>query len=360
MRKLTRPVQKVNAQVIGLDVHKQCIFFCRLDRRGEEVSSGRFAATREGLEEFLKGEVGRKKTHFAFEASGYTLWVYDLLVARYDAEVVHVAQAKKIRAIANSRQKNDANDAFWLAYLTYESRLPEAWIPQGVHRELRLATRARIHAVRRRSRLVTILRSHLAQVGERVSSSLATVRGWARAVELVGRVDGARGDVLQECLEEIERYDRRIAAWEGRIAGLVEELPAVAAIEREIPGLGRVLAAAVYAETGPLERFARAKSFGGFTGLPPTDRSSGGRMRHGGISREGSPYLRWALTQAVMACLRAKRGPGFAVGEWVRRREKRMQAKGKARCAAARKLAESIWRLFHYGECFDAARAFAS
>jgi transposase len=360
MRKLTRSVQKVNAQVIGLDVHKHWIFFCRLDRRGEEVSSGRCPATREGLEKLLKQEVGRKKTHFAFEASGYALWVHDLLVARYDAEVVHVAQAKKIRAIANSRQKNDANDAFWLAYLTYESRLPEAWIPQGVHRELRLASRARIHAVRRRSRLMMVFRSHLAQVGERVSSSLSSVRGWERAVELAGRVDGARGDVLRECLEEIALYDRRIATWEERIAGLVEELPAVAAIEREIPGLGRVLAAAVYAETGPLERFGRAKSFGGFTGLPPSDRSSGGRMRHGQISREGSPYLRWALTQGVMACLRAKRGPGLAVGEWVRRREKRMQAKGKARCAAARKLAEAIWRLFHYGECFDAARAFAA
>lgn len=35
-----------------------------------------------------------------------------------------------------------------------------------------------------------------------------------------------------------------------------------------------------------------------------------------------------------------------------------MGAKGRARCAAARKLAETIWRLFHLGECFDAARAF--
>ncbi len=34
------------------------------------------------------------------------------------------------------------------------------------------------------------------------------------------------------------------------------------------------------------------------------------------------------------------------------------QRRSKARAAAARKLAESIWRLFHYGELFDMARPF--
>ncbi len=35
-----------------------------------------------------------------------------------------------------------------------------------------------------------------------------------------------------------------------------------------------------------------------------------------------------------------------------------MGIKSKARAAGARKLAESIWRLFHYGETFDPARPF--
>ena len=38
----------------------------------------------------------------------------------------------------------------------------------------------------------------------------------------------------------------------------------------------------------------------------------------------------------------------------------RMGLKRRAQCAAGRKLAETIWRLFHYGERFDAARAFPS
>ena len=37
---------------------------------------------------------------------------------------------------------------------------------------------------------------------------------------------------------------------------------------------------------------------------------------------------------------------------------RRLGCKGKARVAGARKIAESIWRLLHWGECFDAAKPF--
>jgi transposase len=347
MRKLTRPVQKVNAHALGLDVHKVVIYYCLLDRAGDEVASGRVISDRRGLEKL--GElVGDRCCHFALETSGYSFWVYDFLAERFGSEVVHMAQARKIRAIANSRQKSDENDAFWLAYLTHEGRLPETYVPDEAHRDLRTACRARIGAVRRRTTLVNRFRSLLAQAGDRIAGSLQTLQARERAHELAEAAQGSRGHALRDCLEEIDFLERRIQSWDGRIAEQVKALPAVAEIAREVPGVG------------PFDRFASAKRYGGYTGLAPTNRSSGGRLVHGGICREGSPYLRWALTQAVIGCMRLRRGPGLAVGDWVRRKQQRMQVKRKARCAAARKLAESIWRLFHYGECFDAARAFAA
>ncbi len=42
MKKLTRLIKKVNAEVIGLDVHKIGTVYCRLDRSGNEVASGEF------------------------------------------------------------------------------------------------------------------------------------------------------------------------------------------------------------------------------------------------------------------------------------------------------------------------------
>jgi transposase len=131
-------------------------------------------------------------------------------------------------------------------------------------------------------------------------------------------------------------------------------------IAKEIPGTGKILAATIVAEAGDIRRFHSAKAFGCATGLTPSDHSTSGIIKHGGITREGNPHLRWAMTQAAMGCLRSRRGAGLAVGNWIRTKEKRMGNKAKARAAGGRKLSESIWRLFQYGELFDAGRAFGS
>lgn len=361
MKKLTNPIRKVNAQVIGLDVHKRMIAYCILDRGGREIASGQIGGRPSAFERFLKERVGRRKTHLSFESSGHSLWVYDLLVARYGEERVHVAQAKKIRAIANTQEKNDANDAFWLAYLTHEGRLPEAYVPPGTYRELRIATRERIETVRRRTVLCQRLRAHLAQIGRSTPiQSLRSPKARAFVRAVAAELGGERGHALEMYVRELKYQEEVIAGWEARIAALAKQLPAVAAVEEHMPGAGTVLASTIVAEAGPIQRFVTAKAFARYTGLTPSERSSGGWTRHGGICREGSPYLRWALTQMAMACMRSRRGPGVAVGDWIRKKQKRIAIKGKARCAAARKLAESIWRLFHYGECFDPARPFGA
>ena len=88
-----------------------------------------------------------------------------------------------------------------------------------------------------------------------------------------------------------------------------------------MPGFGPILAPAIYAETGDPRRFSSAKHLGGFTGLVPTDRSSAGKTRHGQMTKAGSPFLRWALVQAVLACQKSRRGPGLVIGNWVRRHQ---------------------------------------
>jgi len=59
----------------------------------------------------------------------------------------------------------------------------------------------------------------------------------------------------------------------------------------------------------------------------------------------------------VVACLKCKKGAGLVMGDWVRHRM-RNKPKKMVLVAAARKLAEGVWRLFQYGEVFDLKRAF--
>jgi transposase len=361
MKKLADPVRKVNTQCVGLDVHKNLTVFCLLDGEGKTTREERMASTREAFEALVHEVLKSGPAHFTFEASRSSLWVHGLLTEMVGPEFVHVAQAAKIRAIANTNAKNDERDAWWLAYLTYEGRLPEAHVPSGSILDLRIATRERAVAVRTRTKTINRLKAHFAQVGKIVPSSTVRTEVAILFMAKAGlATEGVRGQAIRGCLGDLDYQDAAIKEWEDVIDQLIVDLPAVDLIAKEIPGIGKILAATIVAEAGDIRRFHSAKAFGCATGLTPSDHSTSGKTKHGDITREGSPHLRWAMTQAAMGCLRSRRGAGLAVGNWIRTKEKRMGVKAKARAAGGRKLSESIWRLFQYGELFDAGRAFGS
>lgn len=359
MKKLPEGGRLVNADAIGLDVHRSLIVFCRLDRRGREVATGEFEATKAGLREFLSQHVGKRKSHVTLEASGCFLWAYELLVGELGLPRVHVAASRRIDAIARSTSKNDQNDAWWLAWLTHEGRLPEIDVPKKTYLELRIATRERVRAVQRHTKAAVQLRAHLAALGEVLPTvSLKAIAAQGFLAEVIERSPRMRALAMRRCRERMAHCDIEIAQWEAEMEAVAGKLGDVKLLQRRIPGVGKVLSATIAAEFADPRRFESAKALGRYTGLTPADRSSGGKMIHGGITREGNPFLRWALVQAVVHCLRTAKGDGVVIGDWVRSAQRRLGHGGKARVAGARKLAEAIWRLFDDPQAFDVTKPF--
>ena len=360
MKRLPDPVQKVNAYVLGLDVHKSRTVWVLLDRRGRRVDGGEIQSRPGALEDLYRRVIGRKKGHVAFEASGGSLWVFDTCERLMkDTDRIHAAHPKSVKAIANSTQKNDHNDAWWLAYLTFEGRLPEAWLPRGKWRELRIATRERTAYVQERTRVAKRIHAHLRQAGRPLGKGALKNANLRKVLQnLLPSLAPMVRWAIEDGLAHYEDLSRRIEAWERRIAEITEGDLDVAALNERMPGVGPILAPTILAESGPLSRFHSAKAFARYAGLTPSERSSAGITRHGRLAKDGNPNLRWALTQAISACMRCRRGPGLAVGNWARGRKKRLGGTNKAKSAAARKLAEAIWRLYALGECFELERIF--
>jgi hypothetical protein len=359
MKTLQRQGKKFKGYTIGLDLHQAFIEFVVFDRKGNEASRGQVAFRAEALEKFLQEWRAREPVQVSFEACGCFVWVFELAKKLLGREQVHAAHAGKLRVIAQSMEKNDHNDAWWLGYFLYEGRLPHAYVAEGELQELRIAGRELRHYTDRRSDLIRRVRSSLAQLGQKLPKSWHTSalkREIAR--QTIEQVKGMRGEALKDSYEEIERLTERIGKWRKEVERMCAGIAEVQAMMSELPGMKAVVGGLIYGEMGPAGRFRSEKAYAKGTGLTPGRRISAGKGQPVSITREGSRLARWALTRSVLSCMRCKKGPGAQVKKWVPKQVSRHKAKRKVIVAAARKMAEGVWRLVSRGESFDLKRAF--
>lgn len=105
-----------------------------------------------------------------------------------------------------------------------------------------------------------------------------------------------------------------------------------------IPGVGKINAVTILAEIGDIRRFDNPKALCNWVGLTPRVRKSDQTVRHGRISKQGSSYLRAAMTRAATVASRTSK-------RWYPVHEKlapRCEKKG-AKVAVARRLLTVIY-----------------
>jgi transposase len=146
--------------------------------------------------------------------------------------------------------------------------------------------------------------------------------------------------VLQELHILIDSLTARITAFDIQCAELARTLP-LAQILMTMPSVGVITALTVIAEVGDFTQFPSAKKLVGYAGLAPRQRSSGGRIKMGGITHEGSRILRSTLVETAMR-IHSKGAPELHV--MVARLTPVCGAK-RARVALARKLLTILWKM---------------
>jgi transposase len=71
-----------------------------------------------------------------------------------------------------------------------------------------------------------------------------------------------------------------------------------------VPGIGYFTALLIISEIGDVGRFPDDRHLASYAGLVPSVHSSGGKTRYGGITKEGSPWLRWSLQESAQVAIR--------------------------------------------------------
>jgi transposase len=280
-------------------------------------------------------------TPVAFEAAYGWGWLVDLLEElELEPHLVHPSRCK---AIASARLKNDKVDAATLAQLLRADLLPEAWIAPQQVRDLRALLRHRAALVRLSTSLKNRVHAVLADRGigeDRILWSRAG-RAWLADLELPATPRA----IIQDCCGLLDALATPIARLEREIAALAKPDPRVQAL-MALPGVGKLTAMTVVAEIGDIGRFPTARKLCAWAGLTPQVRNSDRTVRHGHITKQGSPWVRGILQEAAQT---AKRHPMFAgaYAQLARRRGNHI-----ATVAIARRL---LARSFHILTQLEAA-----
>jgi transposase len=284
---------------VGADLHKQTISVCVMAKVGdgrEVVGRKRFRCDDvEGLRSYF---AGLGKFQVAVEATSSYEWF--LLIVEKLADRCVLAHPKKLRVIAESKNKSDKVDAQVLAEFLLLDLLPQAWRPTPRVREHRVLVRRRRWIDGRITAVKCKLRHKLAHYNADIAG-LFSESGQKYLAQLK-LADADRFEV-EQLQAELKFHQEQLAAVDKQLRAFAQDAPQVErearAVLDSIPQVGRVTIDAVLSELGDFRRFTSAKRVVSYAGLNPCRRESGGKARNLAISKEGSRILRWALIQAA-------------------------------------------------------------
>ena len=333
----------------GLDLGDRKTDYCTLDAQRQVVGRGKFPTTREAL---VREFGGIPRRQFVIEAGSQSLWVSHLL--RELGHEVLVVDPRRVQKLVAGNRKTDRRDAESLARLAMG--VPEL-LGTAHHRSFEAQAdlsmlRSRDILVRMRTKLVCHVRGILKAFGIKLPASSATCFHRRATEQIPANLQPA----LQPVLAALADLERRIDELDAALAVVAKRHPEVEVL-RQVSGVGPVVAMAFALTVGDPKRFKRSRDVGAWVGLTPDKRASGDSDPQLSIHRRGDGYLRRLLVVAAHYIL----GP-FGKDSDLRRYGLRLcehgggNAKKRAVCAVARKLAVLLHRLWVSGVPYEPLR----
>lgn len=281
---------------VGIDLHKKVISLCVVGKDRKVLGRYRlYCSNTSGILAFF-GSLGQFEA--VVEATASYEWLVKLIEPM--AQRVVLAHPKRLRVIAESKNKSDKIDAEVLAVFLAIDMIPESRRPTPRQREHRRLVRYRDH-VRRRLTSVRCKIRHVLSDYNADRPRLFTMEG----LEYLARVELSASDrwVLDQLVAEWKEYGTKMHAVDRRLKEFAQTAPVAEREAREvlrsIPSVGPVTIDVVISEMGDVKRFRSQKRAVSYAGLAPGFRESAGKKRDLHITKEGSRLLRWALLEAA-------------------------------------------------------------
>jgi transposase len=275
------------------------------------------------------------------EASGNSFQVVRSLAAvGRKALVLESCQLGKLK---EAHANNDKISAVRIGKAWLAGTAKTVWVPDAQTQERRDWFHAHRKAQKRTTQVRNRLRSYLSDNGVRLKRGtrltdtaklqdpLRTARDWSLR----------QWQVLEGLLMELQHAEQQRQHWHRLIAQEVLGDPMLLSLVR-LCGVREMVAFALGALVGDIERFTEPRKLVKYIGLNPAFDDSGAGHWQGGIGGHGRKDLRCLLIEAAQAILRCGQ---TALARWGRKLLARKGQINLVVAAVARKLAVAVWYL---------------
>lgn len=280
---------------VGIDVHKKtyavtCICEEVIVKR-DTLKAGPVHLVEYLHKYFLNAKI---KTVYEAGFSGFVLHRY-LLEAGIDNLVVHAAS---VEISARDRVKTDKRDSLKLATQLSDGRLRGIHVPTPKREAYREVSRTRAKIANDKRRVGNRLKSLLHRQGLIGPNDESKVtKKWLKKV-IQYKHDESVKYCVKICIDEWLFLGMKLKEIDDELAKQALADKELETIYQSVPGIGAVHARVLANELEDMRHFANERQLFSFTGLTPSEYSSGEHKRQGHISRQGRSLLRKTLIQA--------------------------------------------------------------
>jgi transposase len=306
---------KEKVRFLGLDVHAETIAIAVAEPDGEVRSLGTIANRAESIRKLVKklGPVEHLKACYEAGPTGYVLY-WQLAELGVVCEVI---APTLVPMKAGDRVKTDRRDAERLARSYRSGDLTAVWVPDEGSEALRDLVRAREAAKQDQLRARHRLSKFLLRSGQRPAVGMkAWTLGYMAWVRQLRFKQVAQESTRLDYLHEVEHMAERVKRLEQAITEAVKvaspALQAVIGGLQSLRGVAQISAVTIAAELGNISRFDTPRQLMGYSGVVPSEDSSGQRTRRGSITKTGNAHLRRIAIEAAWS-YRLRPGVGPAL-----------------------------------------------
>ena len=280
---------------LGIDVHKKTYAVTAICEK-TVLKKATLSADPEGLVAFCKKYFPGAEIESAYEAGFSGFHLHRVLEKNGIKNLV--IHAAGIEVAVGDRVKTDKRDSLKIAIQLEANRLRGIHVPSKEREEKRALTRVRDTIVEHRTKVVNQIKALLHQHGLIPPTANKKVCAkWIEGLKTLPLGDGIRFSLNQ--LVELWQYlTEKIKEINTEMVKQAAEDSALEVIYRSAPGIGPVGARVLANEVEDMSYFDNERQLFSYTGLTPSEHSSGGHIRRGHISRQGKAVIRKILVLA--------------------------------------------------------------